>query len=484
MSIKNNLTINEIIELINLRDFSFMDSDITIKPDPQNKENLKELIKVLGESIPSKEDNLSIYFPFFIDNDILKFNNDKNKNIKIILEHLLSNSYVEGLIYFFHNKEYKHFFNFLKENIIYVENIIRDSITQNDNELFHYFYNEQILVRLDTQYLINLCISSNNKDIFKFLIKKENFNFIKYSIINTCLKKNSNSFFIRYLFDYNKDYSSVFSKSDIYSYLHSSTTNFEVFSFLFNKIKNEINNFRLCDLIEKSIENSNSEVIELLLSCINFNISNYDYDFLSTFFHTYIHHIQRRILFYGEAQNVLNKEQRIEIFSLLINNKYIIDLNSETNIEILINFILKKFDFDLLKFMFEYMNIKYKATNSISKIRLQESFFIGANQENSELLTVENFSYAIDKLSLDLYYRNNIYIYKIILKKASNNKDFTNNFFSASEKESNIKVFINYLLDNQEISNNFDINILKNYSENMNPNILKYLINKLKFKNF
>ena len=484
MKSKNSFSIKDIINFLDNNDISFIENEFEIKKNPHNIDKLDELLNKLSKACLSQESDFIYLIPYFIEKNILNFNNDYQKNIKIILEKLLIENSEEAFYYLFKQEKYNKYFYYFKEFNSYIEKIINISISLCKNDLFYFYYSDELLFPYNVSDFINLCIINENQDIFKFLIEKDDLYHSQYSIINNCLRSNSDVFFIKYFINIFEKKGQTLSKSEIYNYISKSIDNYKVFRYLFEKIEDEVNDIRLCNLLENSIKRFNFDIVKYLIKKVDFNISKYDFDFISTFFDSYEHNIPGKMHFDAGSINYINDEIKIKMFKIIISNKYIVSIEEKNEIELIINMCLKKFDFCLLRYLLEDLQLKIEINNPISEIRLQESFFNGAISEDKTLINMDNIQYAVEKLNIDLYYRDNLYIYKMIFKKAPFLNSIAINIFDSSESLSDIQKFVSYLLDNEDISKNFDLKILEKYNDKLNPEVYSFIINKFKFKNF
>ena len=320
-------------------------------------------------------------------------------------------------------------------------------------------------------------ILNNRQEIYKTLVDNENFYTLQYFISNTLLQYNVHVFFFKDYFQRLKDNNIEWTKIELYNFLSETIKNTECFIFIFNLFQ-DINNFRICELMEKAIKAHNYDIICFLNSKITFRIFDYDYDFIITFLESYKNDTGMRVFFENIEHLFIEKDNKINILKCLINNPNIFNIEKDMNN--LVYLILQKFDLDIIEYLIKNFNLLYEAKDEISKIRLQESFFKGVNSEN-KFLSYENILFVVDFFNINLYYRENVYLYKFINKLCSQEKLLNNvmrkNHISIEE----YKKIINYFLNNEDVFINFNIRHIDNRNK---PEIFDFINNKLKFQNF
>ena len=278
--------------------------------------------------------------------------------------------------------------------------------------MFFYFYHEKENQFIEPQDLIYHSILNNRQEIYKTLVDNENFYTLQYFISNTLLQYNVHVFFFKDYFQRLKDNNIEWTKIELYNFLSETIKNTECFIFIFNLFQ-DINNFRICELMEKAIKAHNYDIICFLNSKITFRIFDYDYDFIITFLESYKNDTGMRVFFENIEHLFIEKDNKINILKCLINNPNIFNIEKDMNN--LVYLILQKFDLDIIEYLIKNFNLLYEAKDEISKIRLQESFFKGVNSEN-KFLSYENILFVVDFFNINLYYRENVYLYKFINK--------------------------------------------------------------------
>ena len=464
--------LEDILIFIKNKDFSFLDNEeiniIKTTTDNNCVENI--LIELSDKALFEK-------FDILINKNILKLKNDYNHNIIFILEFLLERNCDDFLSYLYNANKYDFHFSTFKENTFYLEKFLRSSIFSKNDNMFFYFYHEKENQFIEPQDLIYHSILNNRQEIYKTLVDNENFYTLQYFISNTLLQYNVHVFFFKDYFQRLKDNNIEWTKIELYNFLSETIKNTECFIFIFNLFQ-DINNFRICELMEKAIKAHNYDIICFLNSKITFRIFDYDYDFIITFLESYKNDTGMRVFFENIEHLFIEKDNKINILKCLINNPNIFNIEKDMNN--LVYLILQKFDLDIIEYLIKNFNLLYEAKDEISKIRLQESFFKGVNSEN-KFLSYENILFVVDFFNINLYYRENVYLYKFINKLCSQEKLLNNvmrkNHISIEE----YKKIINYFLNNEDVFINFNIRHIDNRNK---PEIFDFINNKLKFQNF
>lgn len=471
MENKVTLTIEDIKVFVKKNDFSFMEEELIIKYKSNTDEQISLLLKLCHE-----DNELFKYLPKFIEKNVFKFHEKNDLNIKKIFYILVNERKYKQLFYLFNFEEYKCYFDILKKDKSILEDILLKSIYFNKNDIFFYFFNDnKFYTYIQTFEYIDISILNNNIVIYDFLIENENFYSLN-NILEKSLTENTNIYFIKDIFIRLQKQNIKLSKNENWIYLEKSTINYKAFKFFYKEFNYDINKFKICTLLEKSIENLNIKTISFLLKKINFNVKNFQYDFIETFLYSYNNSFNINVFNYNIKPYLKDKE-KINIFNLLFNNKYI---NHNINIEKIFNIIIKRNDVCLIKYLINVLHFNYENDSEISNIRLQESFFYNLINYQSDL-NFEDFIYLIKNLNINLYYRNNLYVYKFIIKNFSDNKTLRSNIFGFRNSEKESKKILNYLLSNNLIASNFNLYIIENQ---INVGYFHLIKKNLKFKNF
>lgn len=472
MTIPVYFKLEDILIFIKNKDFSFLDNEeiniIKTTTDNNCVENI--LIELSDKALFEK-------FDILINKNILKLKNDYNHNIIFILEFLLERNCDDFLSYLYNANKYDFHFSTFKENTFYLEKFLRSSIFSKNDNMFFYFYHEKENQFIEPQDLIYHSILNNRQEIYKTLVDNENFYTLQYFISNTLLQYNVHVFFFKDYFQRLKDNNIEWTKIELYNFLSETIKNTECFIFIFNLFQ-DINNFRICELMEKAIKAHNYDIICFLNSKITFRIFDYDYDFIITFLESYKNDTGMRVFFENIEHLFIEKDNKINILKCLINNPNIFNIEKDMNN--LVYLILQKFDLDIIEYLIKNFNLLYEANDEISKIRLQESFFKGVNSEN-KFISYENILFVVDSFNINLYYRENAYLYKFINKLCYEDRLLGNVMQRNQISIEEYKKIINYFLNNEDVFINFNIRHIDNRNK---PEIFDFINNKLKFQNF
>ncbi len=472
MTIPVSFKLLDIFYFIRNKDFSFLDiEEINITKTTSDNACMENiLIELSDEALFEK-------FDILVNRNILKFKNDYNHNIIFILDFLLERNCDNFLSYLYNTNKYEFHFSTFKDNAFYLEKFLRSSIFSKNDNMFFYFYYEKEDQFIEPQDLINYAILNNRQEIYKTLVDNENFYTLQYFISNTLLQYNTHAFFFKDYFQRLKDNNIEWTKIELYNFLSKTIKNTECFIFIFNLFE-DINNFRICELMEKAIKAHNYDVICFLNSKINFRIVDYDYDFITTFLESFKNDAGMKIFFENIKHLFIEKENKINILKCLINNPNIFNIEKDMNN--LVYLILQKFDLDIIEYLIKNFNLLYETKDEISKIRLQESFFKGINSEN-KFISYENILFVVDSFNINLYYRENAYLYKFINKLCHEEKLLGNVMQRNQISIEEYKKIINYFLNNEDVFINFNI---RHIDYRNKPEIFDFINNKLKFQNF
>ena len=464
--------LKEILYFIKKKDFSFLDSnkEINIIKTTNDKAYLENILSKFSYQF------LFDKFHLFINKNILNFKQDYDENIIFILDLLLEKRVYSFLSYLYNSHKYEFHFSKFKENSFYLESFLRLSILEKNDDMFFYFYGTK-KHSIEQQDLIFQAILNNRQKVYKTIIEGQNFYTLQYFISNILLQHNIDVFFIKDYFQRLKDHDIKLTNANLYNYLIRNIENTECFIFLFDSLE-EVNNFRICNLMEKAIRVHNYDIIYFLNNKITFKIINYDYDFITTFLESFRTDLNIRVFFENMEKFSIEKENKINIFKCLISNPNVFDF--EKDINNLIYLALQKFDLDIINCLINDFNFKYENNNEIDKIKLHESFFYGINSGNS-FVSYDNILFIINFFNINLYYRKNIYIYKFINNFCLKSKVVNNFIQKKNTSNEEYKKIINYFLNNEDISMNFNIKGIENKDSS---EIFNFIRHKIKFKNF
>ena len=463
-------TIEEIIEKIKKEGFN-IEVNFSLLKSYKNSENLIRLLDLMNDH----ENYNKKLFLSLLDNGIFNFFDNEKENICFLINNIFESRNTFLFYNLFMSEKHKHLTFYEKEIRHNLEEIIDSSIRSENieisNKIFFEFFHEDYFIFTDINSLISEAASHKKIKIFDFLFdiaELDDVDFIKNSRI---LNHNAPIYFIEKIFN-----KYDFNKKQIFDLLHSSFYNKEIFNFLFNKIKNDLDNFNYALLLEKAVRNTSINIIEILLENINFNLKDFHFNYLNDFFNSYDNTGNVIDVFFDE-DNSMESHIKINLFSILVKNKNIFDFNND--IDWLMKQILNNFDYDLLCYMIENYDLKDYIKNNQKNIN--EWFLKGISEKNM-FFYFTNIEYSVKNLNIDLSFNNNFYVYKIIFERLS--QVGSNNEYINKVEDSKLNKVLLYLLSNKSVSQTFDISIINRYKHKLTEHVVSTIKKNISINNF